>query len=209
MRLASGLTAGVAVALLGIVLAAQPSSGAYTAAQAAEGRAAYDRHCAECHLADLKGSAGPELAGASFLSGWSDRPASELLATIRTSMPPGLDGSLSDSEYLDIVAYILQANGQPPGRQPLRRRFRRRDRRRSPGRRGRAAVSRDRRAGSGGFDAASRQRRRRRADPFGRQLDALDSRCRRRQDGRELHPGHRRAPQSAAATGLAELAANA
>jgi alcohol dehydrogenase (cytochrome c) len=35
-------------------------------------------------------------------------------------MPPGLDGSLADQEYLDIVAFILQANGHAPSAQPLR-----------------------------------------------------------------------------------------
>src|SRR5262245_4933182 len=100
MRLAFGLLGGVASMILGIALRAQQSSGVYTGIQAANGQTAYDRNCAECHLADLKGSAGPELAGPNFLNGWGDRPSSELLAVIRTSMPPGLDGSLSDGEYL-------------------------------------------------------------------------------------------------------------
>ena len=52
------------------------------------------------------------------MGGVTGRPAT-LLAVIRTSMPPGLDGSLSDGEYLDIVAYILKANGHPAGNQPL------------------------------------------------------------------------------------------
>lgn len=120
MRPASALPGCAAVVILGIVLAGQQSNGVYTATQAANGQAAYEHHCAECHLADLKGSAGPELAGASFINGWGDRRSSDLLATVRTSMPPGLDGSLSDGEYLDIVAYILKANGHVAGNQPLR-----------------------------------------------------------------------------------------
>jgi hypothetical protein len=34
-------------------------------------------------------------------------------------MPPGGAGSLSDREYLDVVAYILQFNKYPAGAQEL------------------------------------------------------------------------------------------
>jgi mono/diheme cytochrome c family protein len=46
--------------------------GLYTAAQSARGQIAYDRACAECHMADLSGHeyAGP-LAGFGFLLKWS------------------------------------------------------------------------------------------------------------------------------------------
>ena len=67
MKLTFGLVGGAAVVIGGMVLAAQQGTGAYTASQAANGKAIYDRHCAECHLPDLKGSAGPELAIVNFI----------------------------------------------------------------------------------------------------------------------------------------------
>jgi alcohol dehydrogenase (cytochrome c) len=112
--------AGAAVAALGLVAGAQQPAGAYTAAQAASGRAAYELHCAACHLPDLKGSVGPELAGPTFRYGWGERNSNELLALIRATMPPGADGTLSDDEYLAIIAYILQVNGHAAGPRPLR-----------------------------------------------------------------------------------------
>src|SRR6266571_5117365 len=114
--------AGAAVAALGGVAGAQqsPPGDSYTAAQAAHGRATYIVRCAECHLPDLKGSAGPALAGSTFLSGWGTRTVRELFAFIKGSMPPGAEGSLSDETYLDVVAYILQANGHAEGIQALR-----------------------------------------------------------------------------------------
>src|SRR5688572_28649484 len=103
---ASGACAVVAMAfVVGVPTAQQP--GAFSAAQAASGRAAYEENCASCHLSDLRGSTGPELAGPSFLNAWGDRTSTELLALIRATMPPGADGTLSDDQYVEIIAYIL------------------------------------------------------------------------------------------------------
>ena len=93
-----------------------PGSGAYAAAQAESGRAAYERECAACHQANLQGSfEAPQLAGESFLRFWADLSTRDLFDRIRSSMPPGQAGSLTDAEYLDVVAYLLQANGAPAG----------------------------------------------------------------------------------------------
>ena len=110
----------VAALGLGAVVPAQQSSGVYTVSQAASGRAAYDETCATCHATDLKGSVGPPLSGSAFLAGWGGRTSSELLAHIKTTMPPGAEGSLADEQYLDIVAYVLQSNGHAAGDRPLR-----------------------------------------------------------------------------------------
>src|SRR6202022_4017193 len=63
---------------------------------------------------------GPALVGANFLSGWGTRTVRELFAFVKGSMPPGAEGSLSDETYLDVVAYVLQANGHAEGIRPLR-----------------------------------------------------------------------------------------
>src|SRR5438552_1814821 len=110
----------VAALGLGAVVPAQQSPGVYTVSQAASGRAAYDETCATCHAADLKGSIGPPLSGSAFLAGWGSRTSSELLVHIKTTMPPGAEGSLADDQYLDIVAYVLQNNDHAAGDRPLR-----------------------------------------------------------------------------------------
>ena len=93
-----------------------PEGGAYTAAQAASGRAIYERECAACHQANLQGSfEAPQLAGESFLRFWADLSPADLFVRISSSMPPGAEGSLTDEEHLDVVAYLLEANGAPAG----------------------------------------------------------------------------------------------
>src|SRR5215216_2755015 len=94
-----------------------PGAASFTAAQATSGRAAYDQNCASCHGPDLRGV--PALAGPDFIGGWSTRPVRDLIATIRSSMPSDRPGQLREEVYLDIVAYILQANGRTPGDQML------------------------------------------------------------------------------------------
>jgi alcohol dehydrogenase (cytochrome c) len=61
----------------------------------------------------------PPLRGVDFLNGWAGRTTDELFAYVRDEMPPGLGGSLSEQVYLNLVAYILDANGARPGDAPL------------------------------------------------------------------------------------------
>ena len=111
---------GVAAAACGVViLLAQPAAGPYTAEQAAAGRAAYQTNCAACHAPDLSGREGPQLAGANFLSQWGDRTTGELIGFLRSTMPPGAGGSLSDQTYVDLAAFILDANSARAGARPL------------------------------------------------------------------------------------------
>jgi mono/diheme cytochrome c family protein len=93
--------------------------GLYSAAQAARGKVAYERNCAECHMPDLAGHeyAGA-LAGYAFQLKWQDASLGEFFGRVR-SMPLGRPGSLTSQEYLDIVAYALQKNGYPEGTHDL------------------------------------------------------------------------------------------
>jgi alcohol dehydrogenase (cytochrome c) len=119
-RSAYAVLSGIAAVAAWITLSAQSTStGPYTEEQAARGRSVYEAQCAECHLADLKGSSGPALVGSNFVNAWKDRAASELFTFIKTSMPPGAEGSLTDDEYLSIAAYVLRANGHAAGGEPL------------------------------------------------------------------------------------------
>jgi mono/diheme cytochrome c family protein len=93
--------------------------GLYSQSQAARGKEAYLRACASCHLEDLGGHeyAGA-LAGYPFQMKWEDASVAEVFGRIRT-MPIGAAGSLTPPEYLDILAYLLQANGYPAGNDEL------------------------------------------------------------------------------------------
>ena len=79
----------------------------------------YAGQCAECHGPDLDGMEAPPLRGVEFLTGWAGRTTDELFAYVRDEMPPGLGGSLSAQDYLNLVADLLDANGAWPGGAPL------------------------------------------------------------------------------------------
>ena len=100
--------------------------GVYTAAQAARGQSVYNTSgavprsaCSDCHSEDLTGARGPALAGAPFMDSWSEDNLSSLFTMIKTDMPRNDRGTLSDTQYLDIVAYIFQVNGFPAGTEEL------------------------------------------------------------------------------------------
>lgn len=84
----------------------------YTAAQAAQGKLAFQRDCASCHL---EGSIAPALVGDDFQKKWGSQPVSELHSFIRDSMPPEGPGSLAAEEYSAIVAHLISVNGGKPG----------------------------------------------------------------------------------------------
>jgi alcohol dehydrogenase (cytochrome c) len=98
----------------------QTAVGPFTAGQADAGRRAYLSHCASCHLPDLGGrNEAGELAGSNFIRTWNSRTTSDLLAFIRTNMPPEDRGNLGGENYVNLVAFLLSANGARAGSQPL------------------------------------------------------------------------------------------
>jgi alcohol dehydrogenase (cytochrome c) len=108
------------VTAFGIVMlfAQQRPAGPYTAAQATAGRATYQTNCASCHAADLSGREGPQLAGANFLGQWGDRTVAELINFMQSTMPPG-GAALAGDAYINLAAFILDANSAQPGNQVL------------------------------------------------------------------------------------------
>ena len=107
------------------ILAVTPDGGVtqeqvtYLEAQAANGGAAYNRNCAECHQEDMGGSfEAPELAGPNFRNFWSGRPVNELIEMV-AFMPPDEEGTLGEGVYTNIAAYILSRNGIPSSDQAL------------------------------------------------------------------------------------------
>jgi alcohol dehydrogenase (cytochrome c) len=120
-RSRSGVHAGLAVAACALATAAYPQTGSFTEAQAAAGRSSYFANCVGCHLADLRGAneARP-LVGADFIRTWSGRTAQELIAYLGVTMPPpAAPGSLGAQSYVNLAAFLLQANGAIPGPEAL------------------------------------------------------------------------------------------
>jgi S-disulfanyl-L-cysteine oxidoreductase SoxD len=117
----STLALGIAaLTLTGAVAAQAPEknvwSGVYTAEQAVRGQKAYAEQCAACHGDTLAGiDVAPALAGGGFLNTWSGTSAGDLHERIQQTMPLNAPGSLGGRTVADIEAYILQANGMPPG----------------------------------------------------------------------------------------------
>jgi alcohol dehydrogenase (cytochrome c) len=114
MSFSARLVTLVAVAALPIELAH-----AFTAEQAAEGQASYTQSCAACHGAELRNLPNAPLQGNEFIGKWRTRSTNDLLAQIRTTMPPESPGSLGEDAYLGIMSFILQRNGNAPSEQRL------------------------------------------------------------------------------------------
>src|SRR5438105_11735576 len=100
-----------------VLLAAAPQDGVYTTAQAQRGQALYDKKCASCHGLQLEGGSASALAGSRFMSKWGqgNHAVDELYFITRTQMPYGAGNTLTPAQYIDIIAYLLQANGYPAG----------------------------------------------------------------------------------------------
>ena len=95
-------------------------SGIYTADQATFGESVYRDECAECHREDLTGQdTSPSLVGIGFTFKWEGRNLQELYASMRYGMPQTAPGSLSNSQYAALTAYVLAKNGFPAGESEL------------------------------------------------------------------------------------------
>jgi mono/diheme cytochrome c family protein len=98
--------------------------GVYTDAQAARGERTYGRSCEQCHGSDLAGDPVmeiPALSLDSFMTSWSGKSVRELFDTVKRAMPKDKPGSLGAGAYVDVVAYLLQANKFPSGNHELPR----------------------------------------------------------------------------------------
>jgi cytochrome c553 len=91
----------------------------YSEEQASRGQAEYTAHCARCHPDDL-GGYNDILNGRRFMEKYRASSLHLLFDKTKTTMPRGEPASLSDSAYIDIVAYMLKVNAFPAGAQELR-----------------------------------------------------------------------------------------
>jgi PQQ-dependent dehydrogenase (methanol/ethanol family) len=93
----------------------------FTQAQADTGKALYAERCANCHGAQLEGIGTPALSGSSFLRRWADgnKAVGALYTKMRDTMPMMAPHSLSETEYTNILAFILSHAGYNAGAVPL------------------------------------------------------------------------------------------
>jgi mono/diheme cytochrome c family protein len=101
--------------------------GVFTGAQATRGQAAYEGACGICHGRRLNGApddpdmrSTPPLARARFLRVWDGRSLATLFEYTRATMPEDNPTSLTEQEYVDVVAYMLTVGGMPVGDDELR-----------------------------------------------------------------------------------------
>jgi cytochrome c len=100
--------------------AASVLDGIFTEEQVARGEAVYKEDCATCHAASLRGTFGaPGIIGARFNRTWVGMTVGDLYTFVHDTMPAGMGGTLSDKEYVDVVAYILSKQKYPAGEEEL------------------------------------------------------------------------------------------
>jgi mono/diheme cytochrome c family protein len=118
-------TEEIAVVLEGLEETGQLASvwaGVFTEAQAERGQAVYPGACGTCHGRRLNGApedpdmrSTPPLARARFLRVWEGRSLATLFEYTRATMPEDNPNSLTDQEYVDVIAYMLTVGSMPAG----------------------------------------------------------------------------------------------
>ena len=121
-----GVTADEAAAALEGSADAGPAAsvwaGVFSEDQAARGRGVYSGACGFCHGRRLNGApddpdmrSTPPLARARFLREWEGRSLATLFEYTRLTMPEDNPTSLTDAEYVDVIAYMLSVSRIPAG----------------------------------------------------------------------------------------------
>ena len=100
--------------------------GVFTEGQATRGQAVYEGACGTCHGNRLNGApddpdmrSSPPLARARFLRVWDGLSLGTLVAYTRATMPEENPNSLTQQEYVDVIAYQLSVSGMPVGEDEL------------------------------------------------------------------------------------------
>lgn len=91
----------------------------YAPAQALQGRAVFERHCAVCHGHHLEGRVGPALKGEKFASVKAGFTIGQIFDFLSVDMPAYAPGSLNTRQYVEIMAFLLEQNGYPAGKTTL------------------------------------------------------------------------------------------
>ncbi|MFT4813787.1 MAG: alcohol dehydrogenase (cytochrome c) [Paracoccaceae bacterium] len=111
----------VLLAPLAAIAAEAPASSTFTQAQYERGETVYQQECALCHGQNLDDGVANTLRGQTFRKTWSRLgvTVADLYNRIANTMPPGQLGELSESENVDVLAYILGSNNVLQGTQEL------------------------------------------------------------------------------------------
>jgi hypothetical protein len=84
----------------------------FTDDQAERGRASFRAICSECHFSS-------EFRGTQFQFEWRRRTVWDFYREISRTMPEDAPGSLEPQQYVDIISYVLRANGFSAGDREL------------------------------------------------------------------------------------------
>ena len=86
------------------------NDGIYSKAQAEDGAELYATYCAHCHLPGFY---------VNLETTWEGMSVLDFYYKINGSMPVDMPRTLTQSQYLEIVAWILAVNGFPSGNKPM------------------------------------------------------------------------------------------
>jgi len=112
-----GLLAFSALTICVVTASAASSPAVVTAqGQVESGAAVFAEWCALCHGAAGEGGEGPALDRRTLAT---YRSADRLFRFVAISMPGDLPGILSEQEYLDVTAFLLDMNGMNPDGVPV------------------------------------------------------------------------------------------
>ena len=111
----------VLLAPLAAIAAEAPASSTFTQAQYERGEMVYQQECALCHGQNLDDGVANTLRGQTFRKTWSRLgvTVADLYNRIANTMPPRQLGELSDSENIDVLAYVLGRNNVLQGTEEL------------------------------------------------------------------------------------------
>jgi mono/diheme cytochrome c family protein len=87
----------------------------YTPAQEGLGATVFVQNCAMCHGANLQGDEGPPLVGQKFAGAGTGNTIGSIFSLITQQMPLSNPASLTQTQYEDVMSYILSKNGYPAG----------------------------------------------------------------------------------------------
>ncbi len=113
------------ILLIASVQAQQPVSvwdGVYIQEQAGGGKVIYDQQCSSCHGVDITKSrtaGSPMLTGDTFKENWNGLTVSDLFEYVKSNMPRNDAGHLTRGQTANVVAFIFNSNGIPPGQKEL------------------------------------------------------------------------------------------
>ncbi len=99
----------------GFVRVAATPTAQFAAAQVGPGRKVYAAECARCHGDKLEGRTAPALVGPGFApSSNSTMTVGGIFQYVTTNMPADKPGQLKAAQYVDVMAFLLHANGYAP-----------------------------------------------------------------------------------------------